>query len=257
MIDYNTIPNTAGAFPNVVSQNATGPGATDGTPYIKQVIDDLWGARQALMDAAGLTPNAVQESATASQKLEALRNVLGHPGEVIAWHGNTNDPSSVNIRMLQLTGQGVLVASYPELDAACWVGAGANPTAPAYYRADDAAGTIRNPAGIYLILPDMRGYAARGLDLAGSVDPDGAGRALGDAQAYAMQSHTHDVQESLGTGQLYYTSTLLTAGAVSIEHITTTPLASKLSAFAPPIGGNINLYESRMANVSVHWCIRY
>jgi hypothetical protein len=72
MKDYADIANTTGAFPNVESQNATGPGETDGTPIIKDVIDDLWGARQALMDAAGLYPNDISESVGNSQFLDAL-----------------------------------------------------------------------------------------------------------------------------------------------------------------------------------------
>lgn len=76
MKDYSTIPNTSGSFPDVVSQNATGPGETDGTPYIKQVIDDLWGARQALMDYAGLTPNGSQETSSNSQFLQAIGFII-------------------------------------------------------------------------------------------------------------------------------------------------------------------------------------
>lgn len=73
MKDYATVPNITGAFPNVVSKNTTGPGETDATPYIKQVIDDLWGARQDLMNEAGLTPDASDEATGSSQFLEALK----------------------------------------------------------------------------------------------------------------------------------------------------------------------------------------
>lgn len=76
MKNYADIPNTSGAFPAVVSLNATGPGETDGTPITKTVVDDLWGARQAIMAAAGLTPDDVQETVSASQFLEALRIII-------------------------------------------------------------------------------------------------------------------------------------------------------------------------------------
>jgi hypothetical protein len=76
MKDYALIDNTTGAFPNVEAQNATGPGTTDGTPIIKEVVDDLWGARQALMIEAGLTPNGVTEASGASQFLDALDAVI-------------------------------------------------------------------------------------------------------------------------------------------------------------------------------------
>ena len=108
MIDYQTtIPYTVGAFPNTVSQNATGPGATDGTPWIKSVIDDLWGARQVLINESGQTPNALTESvANGSQAYEAIRRITGYAGEVIYWAGQTNIdatwsvPSSEDIRLL-------------------------------------------------------------------------------------------------------------------------------------------------------------
>jgi hypothetical protein len=73
---YSTIPNTTGAFPNTVADNASGPGETDGTPYIKQVIDDLWGARQDLMTEAKLTPDGNQEAVGTSQFLAALTIVI-------------------------------------------------------------------------------------------------------------------------------------------------------------------------------------
>ena len=76
MKDYDTIPNTTGAFPVVVGINASGPGATDGTSVIKQFFDDIFGARQAVMDAAGLVPNAVDESAANSQFLEAIIQII-------------------------------------------------------------------------------------------------------------------------------------------------------------------------------------
>lgn len=72
MKDYATIPNTLGAFPNVVGENASGAGEIDGTAFIKQLVDDYFGARQALMDQAGLTPNNIQESPGASQFVDAL-----------------------------------------------------------------------------------------------------------------------------------------------------------------------------------------
>jgi hypothetical protein len=72
MKDYSTLANVDGLFPAVTTRNCTGPGATDGTPYDKTVADDMFGARQALMAEAGLTPNGVDEAAGASQALDAL-----------------------------------------------------------------------------------------------------------------------------------------------------------------------------------------
>jgi hypothetical protein len=80
MKDYKTtFVNTDGAnFPNTAAINASGPTATDGTEYVKDYIDDHWGARQALMLRANLTPNGVQESSAASQFMDALDLLFGN-----------------------------------------------------------------------------------------------------------------------------------------------------------------------------------
>lgn len=150
--------NTNGvAFPNNEAVNATGPTATDGTEFVKNLIDNyMFGPQQALLDHAAIIPSGSVEAAGASQEIEAMQKSFGHPGESVNWYGDS-DPAVLGMRVLLLHGQGVLIATYPELTAAVYVGDGNNASAPAFYKADDAAGTIRNTAGIYLILPDARG----------------------------------------------------------------------------------------------------
>ena len=74
MKDYKTVfTNTDGVnFPLTAGVNASGGGATDGTEFVKLFVDDLWGAAQAIMDFAGFTPSGVDESATISQRLQAI-----------------------------------------------------------------------------------------------------------------------------------------------------------------------------------------
>ena len=74
MKDYKTVfTNTDGVnFPLTAGINASGGGATDGTEFVKLFVDDLWGAAQAIMDFAGFTPSGVDESATVSQRLQAI-----------------------------------------------------------------------------------------------------------------------------------------------------------------------------------------
>jgi hypothetical protein len=66
MKDYDVaFANTDGnSFPDTGGREASGPGETDGTEYIKAMVDDAWGARQALLDVARLTPNGIDEAAT-------------------------------------------------------------------------------------------------------------------------------------------------------------------------------------------------
>lgn len=255
MIDYSTIANTVGAFPNVVSQNATAPGATDGTPYLKSVIDDLWGARQALLDAAGMTPTGVTESATVSQQLEAIQKVAGYPGEVVAWMGNA-DPATFGVRMLPLTGQGILRASYPELDAAVYVGDPDNPTAEAFYHATDAGGTSRSTTGIYLILAETDSMFLRSTT---------GGRLPGEFEQYAIRRHGHDVYGDLGetvwpeevpefnegTGTSYTMYKKSTSASSDL-------IATPDSLFGTALGSqSISDNDNYPDNIATTWAIRY
>jgi hypothetical protein len=262
MIDYSTISFTLGVFPLVSAVNSTTPSSKDGTPFIKLLIDDLWGARQALMDAAGLTPSGSTELAGASQALQAMQKVVGHPGEVIAWMGASADPSVVGIRLLPLNGQGVLRSAYPDLDDAVYVGDPDNPTAPAFYHADDAAGTTRNTTGIYLILPDLRGYILRGLDIGAIVDPDGASRELADAQDYAVKSHKHYLNDfSTPYNGFTLEAQTISAGVVDVVKETggTGTVIADSENFAAVNSGTAETSEdeNRMVNVSTRWVIRY
>ncbi len=263
-IDYNSgigpIPNNTGAFPNVVSNNVTAPGAGDGTPFVKPMIDDAWGRFQDLLNRAGLTPNGADEAAGSSQHFEALRRCFGAPGEVVLWHGQA-DPASLGIRLLILQGQGVLRTSYPDLDAAVYIGDGNNPDLgyPAYFHADDAAGTIRNTTGAYLILADCRGQFLRGWDPTGVVDPQGPSRKFPDKQFYAILTHTH---------RIYTTTTGLYAKYKFIDkygaadpglEVASGETGDRLIAatMSSPSATYISAFETRPNNYAAKICVRY
>jgi len=149
----------SGVFPNAVAINSTGAGTQDGTEYIaEQINNGLFGPTQALMDYASLTPDGVTEAAGASQLLEAIR--LGHgigPGIYKQW-GKFDDPSVTGDRVLLLSGQGILIASFTALVSACYVGDGNNATALFFYKSVLADGVTRDIAGPFFILPDSRNY---------------------------------------------------------------------------------------------------
>ena len=266
MINYDTINNVVGTFPNAVSQNATGPGATDGTPYIKDVIDDLWGHNQDLMNLATLSPDASAEANGASQRTEAIRRVGGYPGVGVPWFGNTDDPATTfGVRLLELKGQGILRANYVELDLKTYVGDGDNPTASAFYRADDAGGAVRNTTGVYLILPDSRGQFIRGFDSAGTIDPDGASRDIGNIQDWAIQKNNHYVW-SLANYMNELSSKDFSAGARFVyEGVAGAETVSDLFADSILVSGgnqqvaaaNQDSDESRSTNIAARWAIYY
>lgn len=210
-----TVNNYAGSFPNATAINSSGAGTTDGSEYVAGFINNfLIGPAQALLDYCDITPNGVTESASNSQIIEALQKGAAYlPGTVLEWNLNV-DPAAIGFRGLYLNGQGIIRASYPLLDANCYVGDANNSAVAAagggYYRADDAAGTIPNIAGDYLILPESRGLTVRGLDTAASTDPQGASRYLGDMQADAMQRITGVLDERFRGESAYFDETSYT-----------------------------------------------
>lgn len=246
--------NVTGVFPDVVGVNASGPSATDGFEFVANFVNDNnLGIHQMILNHAGLTPNGVVESDSASQIKEALWKGFGAPpGVVTQWH-LADDPGTSGHRALLLNGQGILRANYTELDAAVYVGDANNATADAYYRADDAAGTIRNIAGVYLILPETRGYVPRGLDTAASVDPDGASRTLGHLQLDAFQGHWHQFQVNTAAGAVLYQG---------VSGINSTPGTFATNGVLGPITDGVNGTprtdsETRMVNFATKFVVWY
>lgn len=262
MIDYKTsFANTNNVdFPDTESVNASGGAATDGTEFVKLMIDDIWGRFQAIMDYAGLTPNSVTEAPGASQHIEAIQKGFAvGPGIGVTYWKN-GDPATNGDRVLLLNGQGVLRTSYPELDAAVYVGDGNNAAVSAgggmFYHADDAAGTIPNPAGIYLILPDSRGRVLRDSDPAASVDPDGASRFLGGAQLDSIQGHWHQSYYQPNGFEAFFSVPKhgIADGGNTIPLV----LTSARDAITDTVNGTPRTsLESRMVNIQTRYGITY
>lgn len=215
--------NFSGAFPDILAINASGPSATDGTEFVSNMINDsMWGVMQMILNRASLSPNGVLESDANSQIRDALQLGFGAPvGVVTQWHID-DDPGVSGHRALLLSGQGILRANFAELDAACYVGNANNAAVAAvdggYYRADNSDGSSPNIAGVWLILPETRGYAPRGLDVAASVDPDGASRFLGDVQVDAGQGHIHfnGIGDNTATDFIYGTDSTEVPGVATV-----------------------------------------
>jgi microcystin-dependent protein len=96
------------------------------------------------------------------------------------------------------------------------------------------------------VVPNMLGRTLRGLDAAGTVDPDGAGRSLGDTQEDAFQGHEHEFQRS--TGSYGYTGDQYVSPARSYPNFTTSNILEKSGYGAPRYED-----ETRMKNVAVNF----
>lgn len=164
----NKYTNLSNVYPNAIMIDASGAGLTDGSEFAALPLNDGWEPfQQAIMDYASGNansptgsvgvPNGVAGGAGVSQELEALQKAHGiGPGNYVQW-GKFLDPSVTGDRILLLSEQGVLIATYPELDAATYVGDGNNASVAAaggrFYRSSDSGGTTPNIAGPYLQLP--------------------------------------------------------------------------------------------------------
>jgi len=253
-IDYlSSFVNTNGvAFPGTLTINSTGPSTTDGTELIKLFGDDIWGWYQALLDYASLTPNGITEGPGLSQRIEALQKGFSIGPGIITNYPKVNDPTVNGDRALLLTGQGVLIATYPLLDAAVYVGDGNNAAQAAaggkYYRSSDAGGAAPDIAGPFLQLPDLRGATFRGLDIAGNRDPDGPSRLLGDFQEDQFQGHHHEFGFVSEAGGGAFTNA---GGGGPISGIVLNPITDGVNG-TPRIG-----LETRAKNISTNYVIGF
>ncbi len=66
------ITGVTAAYPLGSSKDETSPGANDGTPYIAQRANDVFGMQQALLKAAGITPTGSADTALVSEYLQAI-----------------------------------------------------------------------------------------------------------------------------------------------------------------------------------------
>ena len=270
MIDLNASFPTRSLAPdenyqNGSARNVTTSGDGTGTPWTTSLINDVQGFFQRVTAMAGITASNNSETALVSQVFDGIRLAGKLPGEIIM-HNMTTIPSGY--RILNLQGQGIPIGTtYTELDAACYCGDANNADVnrTAWFHADDAAGTSRNTAGAYLILPDFRGRFARGEDIGATVDPDGASRFLGDGQADALQKHNHVI---LGPGAFKTDSYGDPAGAYNVP-LSAGASSATLEASAVQVGESISgsyssitgvgrvSTETRPSNVQVQFAVCY
>lgn len=163
MKDYSTLYGSLviGTWPNVSAKNASGPSATDGTPFCADFISDLWGARQDLLNRAGMTPDGLGEAAGTSQTVKALQRAALKPGLCVLSFLNSTELALC--RLMPLTGQVLLISNYADLVTATYCSDAKNATAPAFYKTSDSGGNTRSTAGAYFVLPDAQGMFPRAI----------------------------------------------------------------------------------------------
>jgi hypothetical protein len=101
--------NTNGvAFPNTAAVNSSGGGATDGTEFVKIMVDDDWGFAQALLTYTDDTPSGNSETATVSQKLNSIKKIVSNMTELSS--NTTHTVEEWNKRSVLILSAGCTIA---------------------------------------------------------------------------------------------------------------------------------------------------
>jgi hypothetical protein len=187
------------AYPWGEARNVVVDGDGTGTPWREDILNDMWGFFQSIIqNAVGVTPDNNTDEVGASQYYDGMRQCAGWPGLIVPLGLNAS-PSTFGLRILELVGQTVVIASYSDLVANTYVGNIFNATADSFYKSSDVSGLIPDVNGPYYNLPDMRGRFLRGLDTSALRDTDGLTRILGSYQNTTLIDHEHTVEDSTGT----------------------------------------------------------
>ena len=174
----NSNPN----YPYGEARNRSSPGDSDGTPWEEQIVNDVLGMEQALLDAAGITPSGVADEVGASDYLDAMRvlfrgtrrvqpllPVIGgiQTGTLVPtnWSFYFNGP----LAWIQVTSGAILVVPVANTPEKCTLvalrllgkggaGSGGNwtnlPSAPQFFlQYVDGAGVIQQPTGVLTGMP--------------------------------------------------------------------------------------------------------
>jgi hypothetical protein len=86
-------------YPYGSAQNVTVPGDNTGTPWVADLLNDMWGFYQQLLDAAGITPSGNPDEVDTSDYYDALRQAHGQPGTIVPVAWNVN-PATLGMRVL-------------------------------------------------------------------------------------------------------------------------------------------------------------
>ena len=65
----------SGNYPYGSARNVSSPGAGDGTPWILDAINDIWGMQQAILVEGGVTPSGVADTVNLSDYVTAINQM--------------------------------------------------------------------------------------------------------------------------------------------------------------------------------------
>ena len=136
-------------------------------------------------------------SASIAQTASFLLNSPGGAGTFVPGMVMTFAMLNPPTGWLVCSGSSVSTVQYPDLNTAIYVGDGLNGTSDYGYRSTDVGGSIRNTAGTYIKLPDLRGRFVRGWN-SGSTGPLDTSRGWASNQVDSFASHAHSMPNNNG-----------------------------------------------------------
>ncbi|MBU1080897.1 MAG: hypothetical protein KKB59_10465 [Spirochaetes bacterium] len=247
-----------GDWPNSIPKNASGPSASDGTPFTADLIADLWGWQKRIMTLAGMTPNGAWDDSSASQIVTAIERVIRGPGEFV--HSALNPAELALRRLLPMNGQVVLIASYQRACDSVYVGDANNAAAFGFYKTSDSSGVTRSTTGAYMVMPDCRGIFLRGLGVsairqAANGNYFTGGSIMANYMIDMMGGHHHNLySENGGSDGNYYHAPSNSGNALPLLFVG----PDVKEAVSDGANGNPRFgYENRPASVSGQICLTY
>jgi len=197
--------------------------------------------------------NHIQDGAVTAAKLAASLSGILPPGTIAPTIAQV-----IPTGWLYCNGAEVLMATYPNLAPAIYVGDGNNATAGIKYGYKTDGVGNRNIAGNYIKLPDFRGYFLRGFDDGTGVDD--VARVQNSTEADQIKNHMHylanvdDVNSALTNVKqlaLQYTA----GGVFNNYQLQGSATAATLGLTSNPVanGGT----ENRVLNAAVKYMIKY
>jgi hypothetical protein len=244
----------SGNYPWGGAQNVTVDGDGTGTPWIDQVLNDMWGYFQKLLDYSGITPSGSPDTVPASQYFQALQASAGYPGVIVPL-GLNADPSTFGLRILPMIGQLIVSSLYPNLVSNTYVGDPYNATANSFIKTDGTGTPITT--GTFFRLPDARGRFLRGLDSGAIRDEGGSGRIVGSFQTGAVSAHEHELVDNAKTSKLGNQTDNTDTGAPTHQTVSTAGGVALPNYATTIVSGNNSTSDNRPYNMAVTYGIWY
>ena len=210
--------NTANATANAADATANGIAGTANTA--------LTTANAAEATANGIAATANTALSTANAAVVTANTALPPPGSII-WHSASTAPTGY----VKANGANLSRSTYAALFAVIGT----------VYGVGDGSTTFT--------VPDLRGEFPRGWDDGRGID---SGRAIGTAQAQAIQSHLHAYTTAyyLGSGVAGFDGTAITGNSVAGAY-------GANAAIPPQNTGSTGGTETRPRNIALLACIKF